>query len=261
MKVFIVFAHPERKSLSGNLLDVAIDELRAGGHEVVVSDLYRMNWKAQVDRDDFKNSEADQPLKVARASSKAFKADALTEDVIAEQEKLLWADLVIFQFPLCWFSMPAILKGWVDRVFACGFAYGVGPHNSQHWGDRYGEGRMAGKRAMLLVNIGGWQEHYSARGINGPIEDILFPINHGILFYPGFAVLPPHLEYRVDRTGEEDYSKLTERMRERLRTVFADEPILYRPQNKGDYLIPTMLLKSDKELEGTKGYALHVGGG
>lgn len=36
--------------------------------------------------------------------------------------------------------MPAILKGWVDRVFAYGFAYGVGEHSDKRWGDRYGDG-------------------------------------------------------------------------------------------------------------------------
>ena len=60
------------------------------------------------------------------ASKKAFDADVLTDDAKTEIEKLLWADTLILQFPLWWFSMPAILKGWVDRVFAYGFAYGVG---------------------------------------------------------------------------------------------------------------------------------------
>jgi NAD(P)H dehydrogenase (quinone) len=42
---------------------------------------------------------------------------------------------------------------------------------------------------MLIVTAGGWAEHYAPRGINGPIDDILFPIQHGMLFYPGFEVL------------------------------------------------------------------------
>lgn len=77
-------------------------------------------------------------------------------DIAGEQEKLLWADTVIFQFPLWWFSLPAIMKGWIDRVYAYGFAYGVGEHSDTHWGDRYGEGTFAGKRAMLVVTAGGW---------------------------------------------------------------------------------------------------------
>jgi hypothetical protein len=46
-----------------------------------------------------------------------------------------------------WFSMPAILKGWVERVYAHGFAYGVGEHSDKRWGDRYGEGMMGGPGA------------------------------------------------------------------------------------------------------------------
>src|SRR5690606_20357362 len=61
------------------------------------------------------------------------------------------------------------------RVFSFGFAYGVGEHSERRWGDRYGEGTLAGRRAMVVVTIGGWREHYGARGINGPIDDLLFP--------------------------------------------------------------------------------------
>ena len=57
--------------------------------------------------------------------------------------------------------MLAILKGWVDRVYAFGFAYGVGERSDTHWGDRFGEGTLAGKRAMLIVTVGGWAAHYA----------------------------------------------------------------------------------------------------
>jgi hypothetical protein len=64
----------------------------------------------------------------------------------------MWADALILQFPLWWFAMPAILKGWVDRVFAYGFAYGVGEHSDKRWGDRYGEGTLAGTAARENAN-------------------------------------------------------------------------------------------------------------
>ncbi|VEU20636.1 DEKNAAC101549 [Brettanomyces naardenensis] len=258
MKVLIVFAHPERNSLNGSLLDVAVAELQAQGHEVKVSDLYAMHWKAIVDRDDFPDLSVDERLKVSSASAHGFTTGGLTEDVKAEQEKLLWADTVILQFPLWWFAMPAILKGWVDRVFACGFAYGVGEHSEHRWGDRYGEGVMAGKRAMLIVIAGGWPEHYSERGINGQIDDLLFPINHGILFYPGFTVLPSFVAYKVDRMGEVEFDTLAEKLRQRMRTLETAKPILYRLQNGGDYVIPTMQVKPGLEKAGTVRFALHV---
>src|SRR3982074_1426732 len=125
MKVLLVFAHPEPRSLNGALRDVAIRELEAQGHEVLTSDLYATSWKSEVDRADFPSLAPDARFKPAAASGEAFAADALTEDVRAEQEKLLWADALILQFPLWWFSLPAILNCWFDRVYAYGFAHGV----------------------------------------------------------------------------------------------------------------------------------------
>ncbi|CAN7692835.1 NAD(P)H-dependent oxidoreductase [Caballeronia sp. LjRoot29] len=257
MKVLIVYAHPEPTSLNGALRDVAVHELEAQGHEVRVSDLYAMNWKAEIDRADFPLLGPDQRLQVAPASAQAFASNTLTADVKAEQDKLVWADVLILQFPLWWFSMPAILKGWVDRVYAFGFAYGVGEQSERRWGDRYGEGTLAGKRAMLLVTTGGWEEHYSARGINGPIDDLLFPINHGILFYPGYTVLPPFVSYRVDRLDEAGFLAVSSRLRERMKTIETIPPIPYRRQNFGDYVIPTMQLRPELESPGAAGFSIH----
>ncbi|MGL9619385.1 NAD(P)H-dependent oxidoreductase [Bradyrhizobium sp. U531] len=258
MKVLVVFAHPEQRSLNGSLRDVAVGELEAQGHEVRVSDLYAEGWKPDVGRADFPSLPADARLAPAAASRQAFETGTLTPDVSREIEKLLWADMLILQFPLWWFSMPAILKGWVDRVFAYGFAYGVGEHSDKRWGDRYGEGKLAGKRAMLIVTTGGWQEHYSARGINGPIDDLLFPIHHGILYYPGYDVLPPFVVYKADKLGEPDFEVTAERLRERMRTLATTSPIPYRRQNGGDYLIPSMQLRAGLEPSEARGFAIHL---
>ncbi|XXS74276.1 NAD(P)H-dependent oxidoreductase [Sorangium sp. So ce131] len=140
MNLLIVYAHPEPRSLNGALRDRMVATLTAAGHEVLVSDLYAQGWKAALDRADFPAEPEGAPLGVIDASHRAFAHGTQTPDVAEEQRRLLWADAVILQFPLWWFSMPAILKGWVERVFAHGFAYGVGEHSDRRWGDRYGEG-------------------------------------------------------------------------------------------------------------------------
>ncbi|MGQ9367907.1 NAD(P)H-dependent oxidoreductase [Azospirillum sp. ST 5-10] len=257
MNVLFVFAHPEPRSLNGALRDVAVRELESRGHTVLVSDLYAMGWKAAVDRADFPALAPDARLRVPAASGDAFAAGTLTDDVAAEQRKLLWADLLILQFPLWWYSMPAILKGWVDRVYAYGFAYGVGEHSDRRWGDRFGEGTLVGRRAMLIVTAGGWAEHYAERGINGPIADLLFPINHGILHYPGYDVLPPFVAYRVDRLDAAGFEHVADGLRDRMRTVDTTPPIPYRRQNGGDYLIPSLQLRPGLEDTGATGFALH----
>lgn len=98
---------------------------------------------------------------------------------------------------------------------------------------------------MLIVTAGGWAEHYSPRGINGPIDDILFPIQHGMLFYPGFEVLPPLVFYRTDKTDAGQFADQCAATAERLNTLWQTEPIPFRRQNHGDYLIPSLTLRPE----------------
>src|SRR5262249_52285019 len=175
MNVLLVYAHPEPRSLNGSLRNFAVRRLEEAGHTVQVSDLYAMNWKSALDAHDYPARSADARFNPVLESAHAFEKGLQREDIELEQRKLLWADAVILQFPLWWFSMPAIMKGWIERVYAYGFAYGVGEHSDARWGDRYGEGTLADKRAMLIVTAGGWASHYAPRGINGPIDDLLFP--------------------------------------------------------------------------------------
>ncbi|HBG89436.1 MAG TPA: NAD(P)H dehydrogenase [Stenotrophomonas sp.] len=259
MNVLLVYAHPEPTSLNGTLKDFTVQRLQAAGHTVQVSDLYAMRWKAPIDGDDHPGRDPQRPFHASLDSREAYANGRQSEDIAAEQDKLRWADTVILQFPLWWFSMPAILKGWVDRVYAYGFAYGVGEHSDRHWGDRYGEGAMAGKRAMLVVTTGGWESHYAARGINGPIDDLLFPIQHGILFYPGFDVLPPHVIYRSSKVGEQNVADVLEGLGRRLDGLATDAVIPYRRQNAGDYLIPSLELRPGLA-EGAEGLGIHQQG-
>lgn len=256
MNVLLVYAHPEPQSLNGSLKTFSIQHLKAAGHEVKVSDLYAMQWKATLDADD-STAEPGARFDPSRDSQHAFAQGLQSMDITLEQEKLRWADTVILQFPLWWFSMPAILKGWVERVYAYGFAYGVGEHSDSRWGDRYGEGTLAGKRAMLIVTTGGWESHYAARGINGPIDDILFPIQHGILHYPGFDVLPPFVIYRTGRIDEARFAQISYALGQRLDNLGQTAPIPFRRQNAGEYDIPALTLKPDIAPERV-GFSAHI---
>jgi NAD(P)H dehydrogenase (quinone) len=251
MNILIVYAHPDPCSLNASLKDFAVNVLTQAGHSVQVSDLYATNWKASIDGDDFLERLNFDRLDIIKESGNAFAEGTQTPDVMLEQEKLRWADAVIFQFPYWWFSLPAIMKGWVERVFAYGFAYGVGGTN--HW--RYGDGNLKGKRAMLSITIGGPEKDYSERGINGAIADLLFPIHHGILFFPGMTVLPPFLVYGASRLTPEGYKVVAENYKQRLLTLFTTEPIPFRHQNDGDY-DENYQLKSGKEGH-TTGLRIH----
>ena len=258
MNVLLVYAHPEPKSLNGSLKNFSVKRLEAAGHTVQVSDLYAMKWKAPLDADDSTDRHADARFDPALDSRRAFENGRQSEDIALEQNKLLWADALILQFPLWWFSMPAILKGWVERVYAYGFAYGVGEHSDTHWGDRYGEGTLAGKRAMLIVTTGGWESHYGPRGINGPMDDVLFPIQHGILYYPGFDVLPPFVVHRTSRMGEARFSEICDALGQRLDDLWQTTPIPFLPQNSGAYDIPELTLRPDSSPQQV-GFSAHRG--
>ncbi len=231
-KVLIVHAHPERASLTRQLVEVASQTLEAQGHRVMLSDLYGERWKAVFDEHDFPARAYPDRLAFIRESGHAYETGNQTADVESEQKKLLAADAVIFQFPLWWFGMPAILKGWVDRVFAYGLAYGYKGQGNRF---RYGDGALKDKRAMLSVTVGGPAKDYSPRGINGPLEQLLFPITHGILFFPGMTVLPTHAIYGSEHLTPEDVEAAKQAWKARLKRLFEEAPIPFRPQNGGDY--------------------------
>nr|WP_245929952.1 NAD(P)H-dependent oxidoreductase [Mangrovibacter plantisponsor] len=171
---------------------MAVEVLTEQGHHIEQSDLYGMGWKAVFDNHDFPERVNPARLSFIEESGHAFHNGSQTPDVSAEQQKVLAADAVIMLFPLWWFGMPAIMKCSIERVWAYGLAYGYQGKSNTH---RYGEGAFAGKRALLAVSVGGPEQAYSPRGINGPLEQLLFPVTHGTLFYTGMEVLPTFAVY------------------------------------------------------------------
>ena len=197
MRVFIVHAHHEPTSFNGAMTREATSTLTAAGHEVVISDLYAMGFNPVSDRRNFLTVKDPTRLRQQAEEAHAAEHDGFAPDIQAEMDKLFWCDALILQFPLWWFGLPAILKGWVDRVFASGGRiYGGGK-----WYDR---GVFVGKRAMCSVTVGGPAAMYSERGLNGAIGAILFPINHGMLYFTGFTVIEPFLVHGPVRISHEE---------------------------------------------------------
>ncbi len=230
--VLIVHAQPEPTSLTRHLVGVARDSLQTQGHTVLESDLYAMHWKAVFDADDFPHRANLERLSFGAESGHAYATGTQTVDVAAEQAKVIAADAVIFQFPLWWYGMPAIMKGWIDRVWAAGLAHNYKNAGNAH---RYGEGAFKGKRAMLSVATGGPAADYAPRGINGPLDQLLFPITHGSLYFPGFDVLPTFAVYDAYRLDAARQESMNATWRERMAGLFTDAPIPFRAQNGGDY--------------------------
>jgi NAD(P)H dehydrogenase (quinone) len=195
VKAFIVHAHPEPESFCGALTNTAVAKLKAEGHEVVVSDLYRMSFNPVSDRRNFTTVKDAHYYKQQMEELHATEVGGFAADIKAELDKLEWCDTLIFQFPLWWFGLPAIQKGWVDKVFAMGATYGRDM--------RYANGRFKGKRALASLTTGGPPEGYLPNGESGDINKILFPITHGMFYFVGFTPVPSHVVYGPVRMSEE----------------------------------------------------------
>ena len=217
MKVLIVHAHPEPRSFVGALRDVAVDELTRLGHEVRVSDLHALGFRADSGRHDFLEAADPAYLKPQREQMHASERGTFAPDVQAELGKLLWADTVVWTFPLWWFSVPAILKGWVDRVFVMGAVYGGGRV--------YANGALKGRRAMLAFTTGGPAASYAPGGFNGDLNVLLYPIHHGIFWFTGMAVLPPFVVYGPARMSDEERAAALDAWAERLSELESLEPL------------------------------------
>jgi NAD(P)H dehydrogenase (quinone) len=178
--------------VNGALLQAAQDTLLAAGHSVVVSDLYAMQFNPVSDRRNFTTVKNAAFFKQQIEELNATEVGGFATDVEAELRKMEECDLMIWQFPLWWFGLPGILKGWVDRVFAMGRTYG---------GERFYEnGVFKGKRAMLSLTTGGPESAYRKGAWNGDIDAILRPVQRGIFRFTGWDVLAPHIVYAPVRT-------------------------------------------------------------
>ncbi|MDP9968913.1 NAD(P)H dehydrogenase (quinone) [Variovorax paradoxus] len=217
MHALVIYAHPEPQSFNAVLRDVAASTLTDSGYEVEVSDLYAMKFKAVLDRDDFSTVHDEQRFNVTLEQRHAATHHSLANDIVAELDKLLRADLVIFQFPLWWFGLPAILKGWIDRVFVSGVVYGRS--------NIFERGKLKGKRALVSVTTGGPAASFGRDALNGDLLDILAPLHRGVLAFTGMTVLPPFICAHVPYAGPQERVEMSHRYREHLLALDRLKPL------------------------------------
>jgi NAD(P)H dehydrogenase (quinone) len=220
MNVLIVHAHHERSSFNAALLRTAVSALHDAGHRVELSDLYAMGFDPVSDRRNFASVFDPERLRQQSEEAHASRHGGFVAELQAEMAKLARCDLLIFHFPIWWLGMPAILKGWVDRVFAVGIAYGGGR--------RFGSGVMRGRRAMSIVTVGGLPRDYDGRGDYAPIEQVLYPIHRGIFEFTGFEVLPPFVAYGPNRVDAAQRFADLAALRERIASLGTRRPPRHR---------------------------------
>lgn len=194
--VHIVLAHPEPASFSAALAARGAQALRAAGHSVTLSDLYAEGFRADSGRHDFTTCADPDHFHYQTEQAHAASHGGFASDIAREQARVAAADLLILQFPLWWGGPPAMLKGWLDRVLAYGFAYVDGA--------RFSSGLFRGRRANMCVTTGGTPRRFSDEDVYGPIDHILMPVRRLALEYMGYEVEPPFIAYAAPRVSAEE---------------------------------------------------------
>lgn len=221
MKIFIVYAHHEPKSFNAALLKRSVDTLTGQGHEVQVSDLHAMNFNPVAGPADFKQRRFPDALQYDREQKYSHQHDSFADDIKLELDKLLWCDFLILQFPLWWFSVPAMMKGWIDRVFVNGVVYGTGR--------RMDTGGLKGRKAMMAITTGCYPEMVLPDGLLGDLEVNLWHLNSGTLAYAGFKVLPPFTAWSIHYTTHEQRTAYLDEYARRLEELETTEPMFFHP--------------------------------
>jgi len=207
MRVHLVYAHPEPKSFCAAMKDTTVACLAEARHQVTVSDLYAERFNPVASSADFAMRRDASYLSYALEQRYAVEQDAIAPDVAREVERALAADILILVFPVFWFSLPAILKGWIDRVLS-GLFYG---------GRRfYGRGPMAGRRAIIIASMGARSHMFGTGAIRGEIEPMFRHLSRGTLGYVGYTVVEPFWAFHVPYITDEARNLELVRLREHL---------------------------------------------
>lgn len=187
MHILAVFAHPSSKSFNRSILQILAEVAAAKGHDCNVLDLYEENFNPVLSDADFDT----------------FNRAQIPEDILDNQKRVKNADVVFFIHPIWWFGMPAILKGWIDRVFSYGFAYG---HDS-----RGVKPLLAGKKAVIINTAGGAEEpSYERTGF----KDAIVKLNDlGIYQFVGFDIILRRFFFEVPAASDAERRDMLEELR------------------------------------------------
>ena len=149
MKVFIVYCHPSEDSFTREIRDNFISGLESAGHSYIISDLYKMNFTADMSEEEYRRDAF-------------YRRDLpLSEDVKAEHEKINACDAIVFIYPVFWTEAPAKLVGWFNRVWTFGFAYGDDRTMKQL------------EKGLILCVAGNTLEYFETTGLGDAMKKVM----------------------------------------------------------------------------------------
>ncbi|MDR7212333.1 NAD(P)H-dependent oxidoreductase [Flavobacterium piscis] len=176
MKNVVIYAHPNPSSLNHFFKQTVVESLEKSGEEFIVRDLNAINFNPILSLEDMNGQRVSQ----------------VADDVKTEQGFITWADRIIFIYPIWWTGMPAIMKGYIDRVFSYGFAY--------RYDQGIQKGLLKGKSAVIINSHGKSNEEYGAIGMD---KALALTSDTGIFKYSGLAIQKHFYFDKADRASDE----------------------------------------------------------
>lgn len=192
--------------------NVALQTLEGQAHSVVVSDLYAQGFQAVAQKWDFVTTSGGHFNYMLEQKHAANLEMSFSPDIVGEIQKLKAADIVLFITPVWWMGVPAILKGWFDRVLAMGVAWDK---------DKiYENGLMRGKQAILIAAAGQPEAYFEQEGRHrATANQLLYPINHTTFAYCGFNVHEPFIGLNVIDAAVESREKMLKDLQFRVQNL------------------------------------------
>lgn len=187
-KTLIVIAHPKPESFNHAIKETVIAALEKENHLVKVRDLYALEFDPVLSKQELTNYDSH--------------TDEVPADVKAEQEEILWADQLIFIYPTWWWSMPAILKGYFDRVFVPGFAFSVGEEGPN--------GLLIGKKAWIIQTTGSAKAYMEENQLEKMVKQ---PLEIGLFNFCGIEVTAHQILPAVAFVSEVERTAMLEQLK------------------------------------------------
>ena len=196
MKVLVIYTHPHSYGFNQGILERVEKVLRENNQEIRIKKLYELHEHGFSSVLDYKELSL-------------LKQGKVPEEVRREQRDLLWAESLIFIYPIWWYGCPAILKGWIDRVFCYDFAYRIGVRGL--------EGLLHHEKALVITTSANSREDYEN---NGGVELIEKPMTIGTLAFCGVKKVHYKALYSVQKVSDRERSTMLDEIGELVREHF-----------------------------------------
>lgn len=192
MNYLVVYTHPNPESFNHAIMKTVSEELKEREEDLRVRDLYALGFDPVIKMSDYE----------------AMARSELPEDIMTEQGHILWADIIIFIFPVFWAGIPALLKGYIERVFTQGFAYEFAQSRFR--------GLLKDKKVIIINTTGGSLQMYESSGM---LESIRQTIDGGIFRFCEMEVVGHKFFMNVPSATDSQRAMMLEEVRTMVQTL------------------------------------------